>query len=136
LCWLGDQINHNAIHREEVKSGQAGSWWDLLFQELFSFFFNCPLDHIPGVVAMMGMPLHYFLMIMVGWLLMRPPILHLPNHKIISEICKYFLFLFSFFIALSYLYINDGSALLKSRDGGRSLNISIEKNMPLFLLHK
>jgi len=67
-----------------------------------------------------------FLMNMVGWLLMRPPILHLPNYKIINEICKYF----SFHIALSYLFIKDGSTLLKSRDGGRSLNISIEKVCP------
>jgi len=33
------------------------------------------------------------------------------------------------------LYTEGGSTLLKSRDGGRRLNISIEKNMPLFLFN-
>ena len=43
-------------------------------------------------------------------------------------------FLFYFLLySTSYLYIEDGSTLLKSRDGGRSLNISIEENMLLFL---
>ena len=38
-----------------------------------------------------------------------------------------FLFIFSFITYFSYLYTKGGSTLLKSRDGGRSLNISIEK---------
>ena len=95
----------------------------------------CLLDHFPGVVAIMGMPLHCFLMNMVGWLLMRPPILHLSNHRIVSDqIDIFFSFLFLLY-STSYLYIEDGSSLLKSRDGGRSLNISIEKIIPLFLFN-
>ena len=134
LCWLGKYINHNAIHQEGVKGGQAGSWWDLLFQGLF-IFLSCPLDHVPGVVAIMGRPLHCFLMIMVGWLVMWSPILHLTYHNIVSNHMDIFFLFFFFYIALAYWYIKDGSTLLKSRDGGRSLNISIEENMPLFLFN-
>jgi len=45
-----------------------------------------------------------------------------------------FLFIYLFiFNRTSYLYIEGGSTLLRSMDGERSLNISIEKSMPLTL---
>ena len=105
-----------------------------LVPRTFFIFLICLLDHIPGVVAIVGMPLHCFLLIMVGWLLMRPPILHLKNH-VSNHIDIYFsLLFFLLYIALSYLYTEDGSKLLKSRDGGRSLNISIEEKYALILI--
>ena len=63
-------------------------------------------------------------MIRVGWLSMRPPILHLTTHKLYK---RFSLFLSFFYKVLSYVYTKGGSTLLKFRNGGRSLNISIEK---------
>ena len=54
LAWWLD--GHNAIDKVGAKRGQAGSWWDPLFQGLLV---NLPSDHIPGVVAIMGMPLRF-----------------------------------------------------------------------------
>lgn len=109
---------------------------DTSYSKDFYFLLLCPLDHIPGVVGIVGMPLHCFHIIIVGWLLMRPPILHLKNHRIVSNHIDIFFLSFSFILySTSYLYIDDGSTLLKSRDGRRSMNISIGENMPLFLFN-
>ena len=62
------------------------------------------MDHNPGVVAIMGMSLSYNLMNMVGWLVMRPPILHLRTKFVITH----------------FYDKEGGSVLLKSMDGGRS----------------
>jgi len=96
----------------------------------------CPLDRILDVVAIVGMPLHCFLMTMVGWLMMRPPILYLTNHRIVSKHIYIDILPFCFLsYNTSYSYIEDGSTLLKSRGGGRSMNILIEENMPLYLFN-
>jgi len=87
--------------------------------------FMHPLDHIPGVVAIVGMPLHSFLMIMVGWLVMRPPILQLWK-KIIKLLVNIIIII----IIIPILYIEGGSSLLKSRDGGRSLTYQYKNIYP------
>ena len=70
--WPGEHIS---IHWEVAKVVRLAHDETSYFQG----FLLHPLDHIPSVVAIVGMPLHYFLMIMVGWLVMTPPILHLKK---------------------------------------------------------
>ena len=81
----------------------------------------------------MGMPLHCLPYDHGRLALDETP--YPPSTK--SLLMKYIFFFFYFtHNTFPQLIIRDGSTLLKSRDGGRSLNISIEKNMPLLLLHK
>ena len=90
------------------------------------FFLMCLLDHIPGVVAIVGMPLHFLPYDHGGMALDETPYPAFDNSKHSS--------FFFFYKILSYLYTKGGSALLKSRNGGRSLNISIEKYKPFVLI--
>ena len=102
LAWWPD--SHNAIHKVGVKRGQAASRWDLPFQGLLV---NLPSDHIPGVVAVMGMPLRF-----------HPydhgrPALNETSYPAFDNF--HILFLFSFVEHLSCLFSHQGgSALLKS----------------------
>ena len=86
------------------------------------FFLMYLLDHIPSLVAIVGMPLHFLPYDHGRLALDETPYLAFDKSS-----KHHFLLLFFFHRVLSYLYTKGGSTLLKSRNGGRSLNISIEK---------
>ena len=100
-----------------------------MFQGLFILMYL--LDHIPGVVAIVGLPLH-FLPYDHGRLALNET----PYPAFDNLLKHHFLLPFFFFFdkVLSRLYTKGGSTLLKSRNGGRSLNISIEKSRPFVLI--
>ena len=107
LAWWPD--NHNAIHKVGTKRGQAGSWWDLLFQGLLVIL---PLDHIPGVVAVMGMPLRFHPYDHGRLALNETP------YPAFDDFISLFLFFLLFFFCSTLLFLcsithKGGSALLK-----------------------
>ena len=121
LCWLGNQRNIMPFTRKEWKLGRPARDETSCSKDSL-FFLMCLLDHSPGVVAIVGMPLHFLPYDHVRMDLDETPYPSFDNWYHINI----FLF-FLFYKVLSYLYINGGLALPKSRNGGRSLNISIEK---------
>ncbi len=90
------------------------------------------LDHIPGVVAIVGMPLH-FLPHDHGRLALNETPYPAFDNLLKHHFSLPFFFLL-FYKVLPYLYTKGGSTLLKSRNGGRSLNISIVRYKPFTLI--
>ena len=56
ICWLGNQLAIMPFTRKERKVGKSVR--DETSCSKVRFFFIYLLDHIPGVVAIVGMPLH------------------------------------------------------------------------------